>query len=117
MWWPLGTWMAGQAGLKRGVGKKVVIGAGRIKDPVQAEKILADGLVDMVGMTRAQIADPEMANKAQHGRLDEIRPCIGCNQGCVDRVLLMLDTRCLQNPLQGQEYRYGPRIKPAVTKK
>jgi len=117
MWVPLGAWIPGQAELKRVVEKTVVIGTCRIKDPVQAEKILADGSVDMVGMTRASIADPDIANKAMEGRLDEIRPCIACNQGCIDRVISGGDSRCLQNPLQGQEYRYGTKIRPAETKK
>jgi tRNA-dihydrouridine synthase len=53
-----------------------VFTVGRIKDPLLAEKILADGQADMIGMTRAQIADPELANKAKEGRLDDIRPCL-----------------------------------------
>ena len=55
--------------------------AGRINQPQQAERIVAGGQADMVGMTRAMIADPEMADKAREGRIDDIRACIGCNQG------------------------------------
>ncbi len=117
MWVPLGAWIPGQAELKRVVEKTVVIGTCRIKDPVQAENILADGSADMVAMTRASLADPDLPNKAREGRLDEIRPCIACNQGCIDRVVGGNDSRCLQNPLQGQEYRYGTRIKPAEKRK
>jgi len=117
MWVPLGAWIPGQSELKRGLEKTVLIGTCRIKDPVQAEKILAEGSADMVGMTRASLADPDIANKAREGRLDEIRPCIACNQGCIDRVLGGGDTRCLQNPLQGKEYQYGMKVQPAETKK
>ena len=56
--------------------------AGRINQPQDAEAILATGQADMTGMTRAQIADPEMANKAKAGRVDDIRACIACNQAC-----------------------------------
>ena len=59
---------------------------GGIKDPALAEEILAAGRADMVAMTRAQIADPEFANKAREGREDEIMRCIRGNQGCIGRV-------------------------------
>ena len=118
MWVPLGAWIPGQAELKQVVEKSVVIGTCRIKDPVQAEKILADGLVDMVGMTRALIADPQLLIKAREGRLEEIRPCIACNQGCIDRVMKGLDGMCLQNPHMGREHSIGPTLSLAeVTKK
>ena len=48
---------------------------GRINDPVFAEKILAEGKADMIGICRGQIADPEFVNKAKAGKLDDIRPC------------------------------------------
>jgi mycofactocin system FadH/OYE family oxidoreductase 2 len=80
-----------------------VFTVGRIKDPLLAEKILADGQADMVGMTRAQIADPELANKAKEGRLDDIRPCLGCNQGCISRLYNQRGVTCLGNPAAGRE--------------
>ena len=58
----------------------------RIKDPMHAEQILADGQADMIGMGRATLCDPELALKAQTGRTEEIRYCISCNQGCIVRV-------------------------------
>jgi len=66
--------------------KKVVqvpVGAiNRINDPVFAEQILAEGKADLIWMTRALIADPELPNKASEGRFEEIRTCIACNN-CV----------------------------------
>jgi 2,4-dienoyl-CoA reductase-like NADH-dependent reductase (Old Yellow Enzyme family) len=62
-----------------------VIAVGRINVPLDAADILTLGHADMVAMTRQQIADPETVNKMADGRLDEIRRCIGCNQGCIDR--------------------------------
>jgi len=76
----------------------------RIKDPVHAESILAHGTVDLVGMVRALIADPELPNKAMQGRLEDVRPCISCNQGCIGRVALGAAMGCTVNPaieLQG----------------
>jgi hypothetical protein len=63
-----------------------VFATGRINDPVLAEKVLADGRADMIGMVRSQLCDPNMANKAREGRLDELRYCIADNQGCYGRV-------------------------------
>ncbi len=57
-----------------------VIVAGRINDPSLAEGIIAEGSADMVGMARAFIADPEFANKAREGRLEDIRTCIVTNE-------------------------------------
>jgi mycofactocin system FadH/OYE family oxidoreductase 2 len=95
-----------------------VFTVGRIKDPLLAEKILADGQADMVGMTRAQIADPELANKAKEGRLDDIRPCLGCNQGCISRLYNQRAVTCLGNPAAGREEWLGiGTIKPADQRK
>ena len=95
-----------------------VFTVGRIKDPVLAEKILADGQADMIGMTRAQIADPQMAKKAKEGRLEDIRPCIGCNQGCISRLYNQRGVTCLGNPAAGREEWLGiGTMKPASPSK
>ena len=86
---------------------------GRINDPVLAERILADHQADMVGMVRAHICDPEMISKAREGRLDEIRRCIGCNEGCLSKFLLPVT--CTYNPEAGREKEFA--ITPAVNKK
>ncbi|MBU2601150.1 MAG: mycofactocin system FadH/OYE family oxidoreductase 2 [Actinobacteria bacterium] len=91
-----------------------VFATGRINDPVQAEKVLADGHADMIGMVRAQICDPELAIKALEGRLDDIRACIGCNQGCIGRIGSGLTVGCVQNPAVGKENTWGvDTLKPA----
>ena len=79
-----------------------VLYAGKIVDPVAAEQVLAEGWVDVVGMTRAQIADPQMANKARAGRLEDIRQCVGANQ-CIDRLYFGKAIVCIQNPQIGRE--------------
>lgn len=61
----------------------------------------------MVSMVRAQIADPEFANKAREGRLEDIRTCIACNQGCADRLFDRLYITCLQNATVGKEKEIG----------
>ncbi|HEV7680356.1 MAG TPA: FAD-dependent oxidoreductase [Candidatus Dormibacteraeota bacterium] len=91
-----------------------VLALGRVVDPLEAEKILAAGLVDMVGMTKASIADPELPNKAREGRLDDIRPCIGGQQGCFARIIQDKPLSCTQNPAVGEEKRWGiGTLKPA----
>jgi len=76
---------------------------GRISNPEMAEDIVAAGQADMVGMTRANIADPELANKARTGRVDEIRRCIACSDGCWGRVAHPEGITCSINPSVGRE--------------
>ncbi len=84
-----------------------VIAVGRIKDPRMADRIIAEGRADMVAMGRAHLADPDLAAKAQSGRLDDIRPCIGCCLGCIDRALQQDEATCVMNPAVGREYMLG----------
>jgi len=84
-----------------------VIAVGRINDPHDAAEVLSLGHADMVAMTRQQIADPETVNKIADGRLDEIRRCIGCNQGCIDRLFAVTHSSCVHNPAAGYELELG----------
>ena len=84
-----------------------VIAVGRINDADDAARSLADGQADMVAMTRQQIADPETVNKMRAGRLEEIRRCIGCNQGCIDRLFEHQHASCVHNPAAGYELELG----------
>jgi mycofactocin system FadH/OYE family oxidoreductase 2 len=103
---PLGYTVPLAAQVRQSVGLPV-FATGRINDPVQAEKVLADGHADMIGMVRAQICDPEVANKAREGRLDDIRMCIACNQGCIGRMGVGKPLGCIQNPAVGREKSWG----------
>jgi 2,4-dienoyl-CoA reductase-like NADH-dependent reductase (Old Yellow Enzyme family) len=96
--------------------KTPIFVAGRINQPQDAEKILASGQTDMVGMTRAMICDPEMPKKAQEGRLDDVRACIACNQACIGHFHLGYPISCIQHPETGRELTYGKR-KPIAKKK
>jgi mycofactocin system FadH/OYE family oxidoreductase 2 len=80
-----------------------VVGVGRFKDPLQAERALADGHCDLVGVVRGQIADAEFAAKARAGATDEIRLCLSCNQECVGRMGLNRWLGCIENPRTGRE--------------
>jgi 2,4-dienoyl-CoA reductase-like NADH-dependent reductase (Old Yellow Enzyme family)/thioredoxin reductase len=93
-----------------------VIYAGRIVHPAEAEDVLRRGTADLVGMTRAIIADPEMPRKAQAGRLEDIRVCVGANEGCIGRLYMGLSIECVQNPAVGREAELAA-IHPAVRRK
>jgi len=98
-------------GIKAAVGPDVpVIAVGGIQDPVQAEGILAEGMVDFVAVGRALFADPEWPNKAREGRLDEIRPCLRCSKSAG---VWPEDMRCTVNPAVGSEAEYEERLVPA----
>ena len=83
-----------------------VFTVGRITDPVQAERILAGGEADMVGMTRAHVADPDLIAKLREGRLDDVRPCVGANV-CIRNGLEGRSIGCIHNPQTGRELTWG----------
>lgn len=80
-----------------------VIAVGRINDPHIAEELVASGRVDMISTGRQSIADPHFPNKILAGELEEICPCIGCHQGCSERMLMNLGMGCVVNPFAGHE--------------
>lgn len=73
----------------------------------RAAEIVAAGQADLVAMTRAHLADPELVRKAREGRGREIRRCIGANQGCVHRQAIGGPSTCTVNPVVGRESRWG----------
>jgi 2,4-dienoyl-CoA reductase-like NADH-dependent reductase (Old Yellow Enzyme family)/thioredoxin reductase len=103
-------------GLREAIGEAVpVIGVGKIPTPDLAEQALQDGDCDLVGMTRAQIADPDLVSKLASGRANRIRTCTGSNQGCIDRTAYPL--ACFQNPEVGEENRFKALDIPILTVK
>ena len=109
-------YVAPQAGtLREAVGLPVFV-AGRINQPQIAEQVLASGLADMCGMTRAMISDPDMPNKAREGLLDDIRACIACNQACIGHYHMGYPVSCIQNPVTGRELTLG-KLSPAPHRK
>jgi NADPH-dependent 2,4-dienoyl-CoA reductase/sulfur reductase-like enzyme len=103
------------SGIKQALKSIPVVAVSRINDPALAEKAIADGHCDMVGLVRGQLADPEFANKAREDRVEDIRLCIGCNQGCWDYGIEIL--RCTQNAVLSKESTRFAVIKPAEKKK
>lgn len=91
-----------------------VITANRINDPRMADNILEMGKADFIGMGRGSLADPELPNKAKNGDFTSIRYCIGCLQGCVNKLLEGEEITCLVNPTLGRdlEIDYKKTIEP-----
>lgn len=89
------------ANIKRAVNIPVIM-SNRM-DIATAEALVERGDVDFIAMARPMLADPESPGKAAQGRYDEIRPCIGCNQGCLDNSMSGSSIACLGNAECGRE--------------
>jgi N-methyl-L-proline demethylase len=90
------------AGEVRNVTKFPVFHAARINDVATARHAIAAGKLDMVGMTRAHLADPHIAMKVAAGREQDIRPCVGATY-CLDRIYEGHEALCIHNPATGRE--------------
>jgi NADPH-dependent 2,4-dienoyl-CoA reductase/sulfur reductase-like enzyme len=101
MWVPSAPYLK-LAGAIKSAAKIPILHATRIADAATAVHAVKEGYVDMVGMTRAFLADPHHVNKLKEGREVEIRPCVGAGY-CVDRVLMGKDALCLHNVATGRE--------------
>ena len=92
-----------------------VMVAGRFRTLEEADQVIAQGQADMVVMVRAHIADPDLVRKTVEGRVEDVRPCIGCNHGCIGAPQegSLPHLGCTVNPAVGREIELGddpPRI-------
>lgn len=86
-----------------------VIGVGRINDPRLADEAIGRGDADMISFGRQHLTDPDFINKAAQGNYDDIRRCVACNQGCIERLSFeMKSVTCSFNPECGREYKGPP---------
>ncbi len=92
-----------------------VFASNRLGDPEVAERVLRADAADMICWGRPLIADPHLPNKVRDGRLRDIVPCIGCNQGCLDAIFASLPVHCTVNPRVGREA--DTEVRPAAVKK
>lgn len=99
---PMGYELPSSSQLTEGVTVPRIV-SGRIRTLEDAEQLLREGVADMVSMVRAQIADPLLVKKTREGRAEEVRPCIGCNQGCIGGLIRDMRLGCLVNPAVGYE--------------
>lgn len=90
--------------------------ASKIPDVATARHAVQAGLLDMVGMTRAHMADPHIVKKIIEGREDDIRPCVGATY-CLDRIYGAGEALCIHNPATGRELTMPHEITPAATRK
>jgi hypothetical protein len=79
-----------------------VFHAAKVPDVATARHAIASGMVDMIGMTRAHLADPDILRKIAAGQEDRIRPCVGANY-CLDRRFQGAEALCIHNPSTGRE--------------
>jgi len=90
--------------------------AAKIPDVATARHAIEAGLLDMVGMTRAHMADPHIVRKIMEGREEDIRPCVGATY-CLDRIYQAGDALCIHNAATGRELTMPHDIPPAKTKR
>lgn len=90
--------------------------AAKIPDVATARHAIASGLLDMVGMTRAHIADPHIVRKIIEGREEDIRPCVGATY-CLDRIYQAGEALCIHNAATGRELTMPHEIPVAAVKK
>jgi 2-enoate reductase len=103
-----------ETGLRTNAGLPVpVVAVGKLGYPDLAEKALDDGDCDMIMLARPLLADPEWPNKAFAGRVEEIRPCIGDQEGCINEFVEGGHPQCSVNPRAGFEDIYPAALPPA----
>jgi 2,4-dienoyl-CoA reductase-like NADH-dependent reductase (Old Yellow Enzyme family)/thioredoxin reductase len=90
--------------------------AARIPDLATARHAVSAGLLDMVGMTRAHMADPHVVKKLMEGREHDIRPCVGATY-CLDRIYQAGDALCIHNAATGRELTMPHEITPAAVQR
>ena len=111
---PPGVFLYLSRGIKEKVGVPVFV-SNRLGDPFLAERALRSSSADMICWGRPLLADPKLPIKVQVGRLNEIVPCIACNQGCLDSIFSSSSVYCVLNPRVGREA--DTEIKEAKVKK
>jgi len=104
------------AGAVRAATGMPVFHAARIPDIATARHAIAEGKLDLVGMTRAHMADPHIVRKVIEGREDDIRPCVGATF-CLDRIYMGGEALCIHNAATGRELEMPHEIAPAAQRK
>lgn len=101
--------------VKRATGLPVMHAAG-IADFSTADYAVREGHVDLIGMTRAHIADPHLVSKHLAGKDETIRPCVGAGH-CIDRIYMGGDSLCLHNAVTGREQQLSYQLPAAAKQK
>jgi 2-enoate reductase len=101
-----------EAAKKAGIKTPLMV-QGKLGDPVLAEKVVQEGIAELIGLGHPALTDPEWPIKAKQGRFEDILPCIGCNE-CIYTNLNNMRFACAVNPLMGMEKDYA--LTPAAEK-
>jgi 2-enoate reductase len=83
-----------------------VTAVGRLEIPEIAESVISQGKADIVALGRGLLADPQWPVKVSTGKIEGIRPCIGCHDGCIGRFMRSRPLSCAVNPACGREISY-----------
>lgn len=92
--------------LKKHVSIPIII-AGRMENPDLAAEAIHDGKADLIGIGRGLLADPFLVNKIREKEFEFVRPCLGCHEGCMNRLVAAKPMCCAVNPTSGREEKYG----------
>jgi len=101
--------------IKKGI-KIPIFHASKISDVATARYAISNGLVDLIGMTRAHLADPHIVSKIKEKREGDIRPCVGATY-CLDRIYQGEEALCIHNAATGRELKFPNIITPSTEKK
>jgi 2,4-dienoyl-CoA reductase-like NADH-dependent reductase (Old Yellow Enzyme family) len=115
MRFPLAPWVSQIAQVRDQI-KVPVFHACKVADLSSARHAIESGALDMVGMVRAHIADPNIVNKLAAGKEDSIRPCVGAGY-CLDRIYGGGGTLCVHNAATGREATMPHIIEPTKGKR
>ena len=116
---PVGYQLTTSEPISRVTGDVPSIVTGRFRTLEEADQVVRLGQADMVGMTRATIADPDLVNKTRNRHESRVRPCIACNQGCIGQAFSpMGKLGCTVNAAVGFETQWGDdKLRPAENAK
>jgi len=98
--------MADMAAAAKRVVRIPVIAVGKLSIPEVAEKVIAEGQADMIALGKGFLADAFWVKKLEEGKPERIRPCIGCHDGCMGRIIKGKPLSCAVNPATGRERSY-----------
>lgn len=111
---PCGIELDWVSGVRQRTGLTTFV-SGRFRSLDEVEQVIAAGEADMVGMTRATIADPHLVKKTIEQGPDAVRPCIGCNQLCVGNIFTGQPLQCSVNVQVGREWEFPTAAIPSAT--
>ncbi len=112
---PTGVELNWNSGVREKTGLVTFI-SGRFRTLEEAEQVISQGEADMVGMTRATIADPYLVKKTVEQGAESVRTCIGCNQLCVGNIFSGQPLQCTVNVQAGRESEFPQTAIPKTSK-